>query len=235
MIMKNENSWFGAKCLFVHNNLSKEEDIIIYEERVIVVRANDSDWAIKKVEKKAKEYAQNENECEYLNFIDCFIIENDKISDFTEVYSIMRKSNLEADEFISQYYDDGEQCTTEHTESDYGVDADVTAFGPFSPDIAKYLEQDEEYYKNTETGKNVIVNSIFDSTGKKESLKLAECLGIDLLDFNQHELDFDLVNIFMLKKEFGEEDTKRYIKLRDSGFKFFFMPYIYKPDLLENQ
>ena len=137
--MKNENFWFGVKCLFVHHNLSKEENKKIYEERVIVIRANDFDWAIKKAEKEAKEYAQNENECEYINFIDSFSIDDNKISDFTEVYSIMRKSKLEADDYIETYYDDGELCSTEHVESDYGVDADLTAFGPFSPDIAKYL------------------------------------------------------------------------------------------------
>ncbi len=219
----------------MHYNLAREENKTIFEERIIVVQAKNSDWAIKKAEKDAHDYAGDENDCEYINFIDCFNIEGDEISDRTEVYSIMHKSDLDPSTFISRYYDNGEQCSTEHSEYDHGIDAWVTAFGPFSPEIANFLEQDENYYRNTQEGKNVIVDSIFYSNGKKKSLKLAECFGIDFLDFNQHELNTELVNIFMLRKEFGEDDTKKYIKLRDAGFTFFFNPYIEKPKILEKQ
>lgn len=147
----------------------------------------------------------------------------------------MRTSKLEEDEFIDHFFDDGSQRSHDSWASDYGTNADVTAIGPFSPEIAQYLEQDEEYYKNTEVGKNVISGFILYSRGKNETIKLANCLGIDILDFNQHELDCEKINIFLLKKEFPKQDTKAFIKLREYGFTFFFTPDLHNPSLLKEQ
>ena len=233
--MINKNKWFGVKCLFIHENMPTENNTTIYEERVIVVTANDSNWAFKKGTKEAKDYARSLDGTDFLEYIECYEISEEEITDRTEILSIKRKSDLDENDFISEYYDSDEHLTTTHPTSDYGIDGDVTAFGPFSPDIAEYLDHDEKYYKDTKAGTTVIVESILYSSGKEESFKLTECLGINYLDFNQHELNHDLINIFMLKKEFGEEDTKRYMKLRDHGFTFFFIPYIDNPDLLNNK
>lgn len=233
---KPQGRWFGAKCLFVHRGLSVEEDsrTLTYEERVVLVKALDFNWAIRKAERDATAYASKAGDCKYLKFVDCFDILENEVAEFTEVYSLMRKSNLDPDRYVSQFYATGEECTTESNDSDCGIDAEVTAIGPFAPEIAPFLDQDETLYKNTIPGKSVIVGSVFWSNGKRESLTLAECLGIGLLDFNRHALDTDAVNLFMLNREFGKEDTARYVALRNHGFQFFYMPHIANPVLLED-
>tara|TARA_R110001592_G_scaffold159604_1_gene391217 strand:+ start:1224 stop:1931 length:708 start_codon:yes stop_codon:yes gene_type:complete len=234
--VNDSRSWFGAKCLFIHHGLFQDDgsEISTYEERVILVQAVSMNWAITTAEKDAREYAGEGGDCEYLNFIDCFQIFDAKPEGGAEVYSLMRKSELPPEEYIDRFYESGDECTTVWGNPDDGLDGDVTAFGPFSRDIVHHLEQDASYYRKTTPGSRVIVNSVLWSNGKRETETLAACLGIGLFDFDHHELDPDRVNVFMLNKEFGEEATRRFIKLRDSGFTFFFTPWITNPDLFED-
>jgi len=36
-----EREWYSVKCIFEHDDLAKEADATVYEERVIVLRATD--------------------------------------------------------------------------------------------------------------------------------------------------------------------------------------------------
>jgi hypothetical protein len=216
--------WFSVKCLFIHRNLSKEAEKDLFEERIILTRAKNNSWAIKKAELEARHYAKIEN-CEYLRYCDCFKIEN-SVGDNSEIYSLMRSSALEPEDYISRFYDTGNETSQRNEEYDYGIDADITAIGPYRKDIADYLEYPKEFYKKTKFGTIVIVNSVFYSAGKKKSRILAECFNItEIWDFNQHEINPDNVNVFKLKNEFDINDVKQYTILRDAEFKFYFQVY----------
>jgi hypothetical protein len=111
--MNAEAHWFGVRCLFRHFNLVAEDGSTFqtYEERVVVVRALDFDWAIKKAEREAVQYAHGCGACEYLGFANCFDMRESEIVDFTEVYSLMRKSTLAPEDYIDRFYDTGDECT----------------------------------------------------------------------------------------------------------------------------
>jgi len=111
--MNAKGHWFGVKCLFLHAGLSDDEGMPFqaYEERVVLVRALDFDWAIKRAEKEAETYASQCGNCEYLGFANCFDLLETEIGEFTEVYSLMRKSTLEPDAYLTRFYDTGEECT----------------------------------------------------------------------------------------------------------------------------
>lgn len=108
-IKKRKNEpWYGAKCVFLHMGLS---DGPVYEERVVLVKAKDLDEAIERGEKEAEEYAGNLDDCTYTGFINVFHIFGNKITEGTEVYSLMRSSDLETDEYLDHFYDTGEERT----------------------------------------------------------------------------------------------------------------------------
>lgn len=102
-------SWFGAKCVFVYPS-GTLDDAQLYEERVILLTAIDFDQAIAKAEKEAHSYAK-ERECIYTGFVNVFRIFDDDIVGGTEVYSLMRSSALNPDEYLNHFHDTGTERT----------------------------------------------------------------------------------------------------------------------------
>ncbi len=104
----NSEPWYGVKLVFRHLNLEvKESGASVYEERVILVNANDEDEAIALAETEAAEYAKDVEGCEHLNFASCFHTYEDKIIHLSEVYSVMRESSLQTEEYLDEFYDTG--------------------------------------------------------------------------------------------------------------------------------
>ncbi len=66
--------------------------------------------ALAKAEADASEYTDG-IETTYLGFADVFHLSEEQLGDKTEVYSLMRTSDLADDAFISRYFNDG----TEHS------------------------------------------------------------------------------------------------------------------------
>src|SRR5882724_9356878 len=91
---KNEEPWYGAKCVFLHVNIASCPGQV-YEERVVLVRANDFDEAIRLAEIEANNYAGDDEDCTFTGFMNVFHIYDKKIGDGTEVYSLMRTSDLD--------------------------------------------------------------------------------------------------------------------------------------------
>ncbi len=217
--------WFTAKCIFRHQALSKDDLINTYEERIIIIESESFDWAIVKAENEAKKYAAIEKKCEYINFIDCYKLGKNDFKDKSEIYSLMRSSSLDPDEYISRYYHDGTESSQKHISFEHDMDADLIAVGNFSEDISDYLEYDKKFYKNAKQGCDIIISSIFYVSGEARCKLLSECLCIDYLDINQHAIKLEKINIFKLKTEFDEEEVKKFLRLTAAGFRFYFMMY----------
>ena len=81
----------------------------MYEERVILIRASTVEDAMRKGETEAKGYAREG--IEYLGFMDLYHLATDGVGDLSEVYSLMRSSNLSPTEYLDHFYDTG----TEHS------------------------------------------------------------------------------------------------------------------------
>ena len=103
----NEQPWYGVRSLFY----DKEQNT--YEERTILVRAESDNDAIKTAEADAKAYAKDIG-ISYTGYSDSFHLFDKEINNLSEVFSIMRTTNLSQKEYINQYLDSG----TERRKSD---------------------------------------------------------------------------------------------------------------------
>lgn len=110
---KNEEPWYGVKCVFVHHDAPRRGEGRVYEERIVLIHAGSADEAIRLGEAEAREYA-SANDAEYLGFIDTFHSFATELGAGTEVYSLMRTSSLKSEDFVTRYFDDG----TQHSRSD---------------------------------------------------------------------------------------------------------------------
>jgi len=103
--------WFSARTLYLHKN-RKKEDVNLYEERIVLIKADDFDDAISKAELEGKEYAHEEFEIKYLGFVNVFNLFDARIKDKTEVFSLMRGSKLNSDDYITTFFDTGTERTS---------------------------------------------------------------------------------------------------------------------------
>lgn len=102
-------SWYSAKCVFRHNAPAGSSGKFGYEERLIVLRADDLPDAIKRAEEEAHEYSAGLDGVEFTGFVSAYDLGEDEIHDLSEVYSVLRDSDLEANSFLDRYYDDGSE------------------------------------------------------------------------------------------------------------------------------
>jgi Domain of unknown function (DUF4288) len=65
--MSNE-SWYSAKCIFLHSDTGHGPKQM-YEERVVLLRANSVDVAIERAEREAEEYCRDLDGCKYLGYV----------------------------------------------------------------------------------------------------------------------------------------------------------------------
>ncbi|HKX29804.1 MAG TPA: DUF4288 domain-containing protein [Blastocatellia bacterium] len=102
--MKKE-PWYAARCVFQH--LATERGPRqLYEERIVLLKAQSFDEAIQRAEKEAADYCRELEGCIYTDYVDVFHLFEAKIGDGTEIYSIMRRSDLQPEEYLDQYYPD---------------------------------------------------------------------------------------------------------------------------------
>jgi hypothetical protein len=100
--MSNE-LWYGAQCIFLHSE-TKHGMKQMYEERIILLRADSFDYAIKRAEKEAKKYCNELDGCKYVGHVNVFHIYDEKITDGTEIFSSMQRSDLKPKEYLDQHY-----------------------------------------------------------------------------------------------------------------------------------
>ena len=95
------SSWYGVRCFF------QREDGF-YEERITVWRADSFDEAVVKGEEEARSYAETV-ELVYLKLAQAYLIGKDVLSEGSEVFSLIRKSALPANDYLNHFFDTGEE------------------------------------------------------------------------------------------------------------------------------
>ena len=106
----NKEPWYAVKCIFRHDGLAEKG--IVYEERIVLFKANSFDEAKDLAEAEAEAYIGSEGKITCTDYMQVFHLFDDQIESGTEIYSIMRTSDKSEKDFIDHYYDDG----TEHTQ-----------------------------------------------------------------------------------------------------------------------
>ena len=94
--------WFAVRCIFRWANSST------YEERMTLWPADSLDEAIEKAENEAYAYA-DQLRSEYLQIAQAYWIGADPPSAGAELFSLLRDSELDGDDYIDAFYDTGSE------------------------------------------------------------------------------------------------------------------------------
>ena len=103
----NNDPWYSAKCIFYHQGLKDESGNPIYEERIVLLRADSFEQAIELAEEDAEQYAADLEDCIYSGFVDVYHLYDGEVGHGSEVYSLMRSSSLGIEDYLSTFYDTG--------------------------------------------------------------------------------------------------------------------------------
>ena len=99
--------WDSVRCIFRHRAAQVHPST--YEERIILLRAHDFDDALRRAEEEARGYAGSLEGVEYLECLDCYHLFEDVVGDGTEVFSLMRDSELGPRDYISRFFQTGSE------------------------------------------------------------------------------------------------------------------------------
>lgn len=104
----NPEPWYGVRLLY---QLTGTKDLA-YEERIVIVRAQDAEAAIAVAEEKSRSSYENSS-TRYIGYAMGFNIfdeHGDSLGEGVEVFSLIRKSELDAEAYIDRYHDTGNEC-----------------------------------------------------------------------------------------------------------------------------
>lgn len=93
------------RCIFKHDHHTG----ILYEERIVLVKASSFDEAIERGEREAVDYVSTLGDVEYLGDAEAFHIAEQKVGDLTEVFSLMRESELDPNEYVATFFQTGRE------------------------------------------------------------------------------------------------------------------------------
>jgi hypothetical protein len=97
-----EPGWYGVRCVF---RLSRPPT---YEERITLWEAGSLDDAIAMAEHEALTYADR-LKAEYLEIAQAYWIGDGPPGPGTQVFSLMRDSDLDSDDYLDTFYDTGQE------------------------------------------------------------------------------------------------------------------------------
>jgi hypothetical protein len=107
--------WFGVRCVF-------HDPEGTYEERVTIWKADVFEEAVLLAESEAKEYAA-EVGAEFLGFAQAYVMP-DEPGQGAEVFSLLRDSDLEPDEYLDAFFDTGAEREASLDQDDEDDDED---------------------------------------------------------------------------------------------------------------
>jgi hypothetical protein len=91
--------WFAVRCLFSHPTRKQSSEAQLFEERITLWRADSWDQAFTAAEAEAADYAVSAN-CIFVRALDGFNLFDRTVGEGTEIWSVMRGSNMDADIYI---------------------------------------------------------------------------------------------------------------------------------------
>ena len=95
------SGWVGVRCVFRSTVAGNQ----VYEERVTLWHAEDMDTAIARAEAEAVEYAKD-TDAEYTGLAQAYLLA-DHVADGSEVFSLMRISPLDVEDYLDRHFDTG--------------------------------------------------------------------------------------------------------------------------------
>ena len=101
----NRESWYSAQCIFLHDDRA-DGPKQMYEERIVLLRAENLDAAIDRAEKEAERYCSDLSGCRYVGYINVFAIDDDEIGNGSEIFSNLQRSDLAPKEYLDLHYPD---------------------------------------------------------------------------------------------------------------------------------
>lgn len=103
-------AWYSVRCVLVHE--WSGEDDYTYEERVTLWHASSAEVAIERAEEEVHDYAaslrDDNSSSSYVGLAQCYWIADD-VSSGAEIFSLMRDSALEPDEYLTRFFDTGSE------------------------------------------------------------------------------------------------------------------------------
>jgi hypothetical protein len=110
-------AWFAVRCVFAWSGWEGRP----YEERITLWRARSLDHAIEQAEQEAEAYAADIGS-EYLHLSQAYAItEGSEIGSGTEVFSLLRDSDLAPDDYLSAFFSTGGEHDQESPGDGAGV------------------------------------------------------------------------------------------------------------------
>jgi hypothetical protein len=108
--MKNPE-WYAAKTVCRHRGVEDGIPKTLFEERVVLLHAADFEDAIAKGELEAQEYSRSTEDVVYTGYINVYRLDADVVAHSTEIFSLMRESDLPDRDYLDHFYDDGKERT----------------------------------------------------------------------------------------------------------------------------
>jgi hypothetical protein len=104
-----DDPWYAVRCLLFFESEPSDEATATYEERITLWRAHSFDDAIERAEADAKAYADL-LDGKYIGLAQAFYLsEEGEVGDGAEIFSLMRRSSLPNSEYLSLYFDTGDE------------------------------------------------------------------------------------------------------------------------------
>ncbi len=103
---------FSVRCFFLWARRPDQTAKYLYEERITLWQATDVDEALKLAEDEAGMYAAEDDK--YLEFAQAYALYEDvgtEETQGTEIFSLLRESDLEPDDYLSAFFDTGKERT----------------------------------------------------------------------------------------------------------------------------
>lgn len=112
------SGWVAVRCVF----RSELEGTGMYEERVTLWRTTSMAEAVERAEAEAHEYAAMlstppADPHEYVGLAQAYLLADD-LDDGAEVFSLVRGSDLEPEDYLDAFFDTGTERQREITDSD---------------------------------------------------------------------------------------------------------------------
>jgi hypothetical protein len=94
--------WYGVRCVFRWNDRGGRP----YEERITLWRAASAAQAIELAEREGRDYALD-NGFEQVRFAQAYQLSEERITQGSEVFSLLRDSELGPEKYLDTFFDTG--------------------------------------------------------------------------------------------------------------------------------
>ena len=109
MLRIDDVGWYSAKTVYRHRLVQDGVTKTVFEERVVLFRAANFEEAITKAEAEANDYCSTVEIAVYLGFVSVYYLPEETVEEGTEIYSLMRDSDLSDTEYLTRFHDEGHE------------------------------------------------------------------------------------------------------------------------------